>query len=146
MVPAVHGEFVIGRAKRLRDGNDITIASTGVMVSEALAAGEILFREGIGARVLHFPTVKPLDETAAIAAARQTRGLVTVEEHSVIGGLGEAIAASIAEADAPAPLRRIGLRDVFGESGTAADLFDKYGLRAANIVAAARALLARSRV
>jgi transketolase len=143
VVPEIHGEFAIGRAKRLRDGNDVTLVSTGVMVSEMLAAAEILNREGVRARVLHFPTVKPLDLDPLVEAAHETRGFVTAEEHSVIGGLGEAVAAALAEAGAPAPLRRVGVRDVFGESGTAAALFDKYGLRAANIVAAVRSLLAR---
>jgi transketolase len=146
VVPELHGDFVIGKAKLLRGGADITIASTGVMASEALIAAEQLASEGIRARVLHFPTVKPLDLEPLIAAARETRGFVTVEEHSIIGGLGEAIATAVAEAGAPAPLRRVGVRDVFGESGTAAELFDKYGLRARNIQSAARELAAQTPV
>lgn len=142
VVPELHGEFVIGRAKLLRDGTEVTLVSTGVMVSEVLAAALALAYEGISARVLHYPTIKPLDLEPLLAAARETRGFVTAEEHSIIGGLGEAVAAAVAEAGVPSPLRRVGLNDVFGESGTAADLFDKYGLRAANIAAAARALLA----
>jgi transketolase len=144
VVPAIHGEFAIGRAKKLRDGDDLTLVSTGVMVSEVLAAADVLAREGVTARVLHYPTLKPLELEPLRSAARETRGFVTAEEHSVIGGLGEAIAAALAEAGAPGAVRRVGLRDVFGESGTAADLFDKYGLRASHIVAEARALLARS--
>jgi transketolase len=143
VVPAVHGDFVIGRGRTLREGDDITLVSTGVMVSETLGAAELLAREGIDARVLHYPTIKPLDLGPLIAAARETRGFVTAEEHSIIGGLGEAVAAALAEAGAPAAVRRVGVRDMFGESGTAADLFDKYGLRAMNIVAEARVLLAR---
>ncbi|MDO8538826.1 MAG: transketolase C-terminal domain-containing protein [Opitutaceae bacterium] len=142
VVPELHGDFTIGRAKLLRDGSDITLVSTGIMVSEVLEAATTLAAEGVSARVLHFPTVKPLDLDPLLAAARETRGFVTAEEHSIIGGLGEAIAAAVAEAGAPSALRRVGLKDVFGESGTASDLFDKYGLRAANIAAEARALLA----
>ena len=144
VVPAIHGEFAIGAGKRLREGRDLTLVSTGVMVSEVLAAADRLAREGVSARVLHYPTLKPLDLPLLLEAARETRGFVTAEEHSIIGGLGEAVASALAEAGVPRPLRRVGLRDVFGESGTAAALFDKYGLRAANIVAAARALLTPS--
>ncbi len=142
VVPALHDTFTIGRAKLLREGSDITLVSTGVMVSEVLAAADILAQEGVRARVLHFPTIKPLDLEPLLAAATETHGFVTAEEHSIIGGLGEAIAAAVAEAGAPSALRRVGTKDVFGESGTMAELFDKYGLRAANIVAEARALLA----
>jgi transketolase len=142
VVPEIHGEFIIGRAKHLRDGSDITLVSTGVMVSEVLAAAAILESEGISARVLHYPTVKPLDLEPLLSAARETRGFVTAEEHSIIGGLGEAVATAVAEAGHPSPLRRVGVRDVFGESGTAGALFDKYGLRAANIVSEAHALMA----
>lgn len=145
VVPELHGEFVIGRAKLLRPGTDVTLVSTGVMVSEVLQAAALLAPEGISARVLHYPTIKPLEVEPLLAAARETRGFVTAEEHSVIGGLGEAVAAAVAEAGAPSPLRRVGLKDVFGESGSAAELFDKYGLRAANIAAEARALVRRNR-
>ena len=143
VVPALHGDFVIGRVRLLRDGSDVTLVSTGVMAGEALAAADLLARDGISARVLHCPTMKPLELAPLLVAARETRGFVTAEEHSVIGGLGEAVAAALAEAGAPSAVRRVGLRDVFGESGTAAGLFDKYGLRAANIAAEARALLSR---
>lgn len=142
VVPEIHGDFVIGRAKRLRDGSDVTLVSTGVMVSEALGAATLLARDGINARVLHYPTIKPLELGPLVAAARETHGFVTAEEHSVIGGLGEAVASALAEAGVPSPVRRVGVKDVFGESGTAAELFDKYGLRAVNIVAEARDLLA----
>jgi transketolase len=112
------------------------------MASEALAAAETLAQEGIEARVLHYPTIKPLEVNPLLEAARETRGFVTAEEHSIIGGLGEAVAATLAEAGVPAPVRRVGVKDVFGESGQAHELLDKYGLRAANIVREARALLA----
>lgn len=142
VVPELHGEFVIGRAKQLRDGRDITLVSTGIMVSEALEAAAELGQRGFSARVLHFPTIKPLDVAALLTASRETRGFVTAEEHSIIGGLGEAVASALAEAGEPAVVRRVGMRDVFGESGHAAELMDKHGLRAADIVREALVVLA----
>lgn len=141
VVPELHGEFVIGRAKLLRDGRDVTLVSTGIMAHEALRAAEQLAAEGVSARVLHYPTIKPFDLEPVRRAAQETRGIVTVEEHSIIGGLGEAVASAVLEAGLCAPLRRIGMRDVFGESGHAGELLDKFGLRASNIVQAAQALL-----
>ena len=140
VVPAIHGPFEIGSARRLADGEDLTILTTGIMVSEGLQAAARLEDEGYSVRVLHLPTVKPLDRAAVLTAARETRGLVTAEEHSILGGLGEAVAAVVAEAH-PCPVRRVGVRDVFGESGQAQELLDKYGLRAANIIAEARKIL-----
>ena len=142
VVPELHGEFTIGRAKLLREGMDITLVSTGVMAAEVLQAADDLAGQGIGARVLHFPTLKPLDVAPLVAAARETRGIVTAEEHSIIGGLGDAVASALAELDALTHVRRVGVMDVFGESGTAAELFDKYGLRARDIVREALAILA----
>ena len=132
-VPEIHGPFEIGKAKLLRPGDDIAIVSTGILVSEALRAAADLEKRGIAARVIHMPTVKPLDTDVLVAAARETRGMVTAEEHSIIGGLGEAVAGCVAETF-PAVVRRVGVRDVFGESGTAAELLTLYGLRAADIV------------
>lgn len=140
VVPALRGEFVIGRARKLRPGNDITLCSTGIMAHEALLAADELARRGHEARVLHFPTIKPLDEEVLLEAARQTRGFVTAEEHSIIGGLGEAVAACVAR-NHPAPVRRVGVNDVFGQSGHSPELLDFYGLRASVIVAEAMALL-----
>jgi transketolase len=140
VVDAVHGEFTIGKAKLLSPGSDVTIVTTGIMVSEGLQAAETLAREGVSARVLHIPTLKPLDGDALLAAARETRGFVTAEEHSIIGGLGEAVSSFLAER-LPRPVRRVGMKDVFGESGMAGELMDRYGLRAGNIAAEARALL-----
>lgn len=133
VVPELHGTFEIGRAKLLRDGSDVAILTTGIMVSEGLAAANELLHRGISARVLHLPTVKPLDAKAVLQAARATRAIVTAEEHSIIGGLGEAVASCVSEHH-PTVVRRLGMRDVFGESGHAAELLDKYGLRARNIV------------
>ena len=146
VTPELHGEFVIGQAKLLRDGSDVTLVSTGIMAYEILRAAEQLARDGISARVLHYPTIKPFDTAPILAAARETRGIVTAEEHSIIGGLGDAVAAVMAEAGDAPPLRRIGVRDVFGESGTAGELLDKFGLRAANVAEAARSLLHASRL
>jgi transketolase len=140
VVKEIHGGFEIGRAKLLRDGNDVTIVTTGIMVSEGLQAAELLEHEGISARVIHMPTVKPLDTPVLAKAARETGGFVTAEEHSVIGGLGEAVAGFLAETT-PAPVRRVGVKDIFGESGTADELLTRYGLRARNILEAALALV-----
>ena len=134
VVPAIHDGFTIGKAKTLRAGSDFSVVTTGIMVSEGLQAAEMLATQGISVRVIHMPTVKPLDEQVLEQAARETRGFVTVEEHSILGGLGEAVAGCIA-ARYPRPVYRVGMRDVFGESGTAHELLDKFGLRAANIVA-----------
>ncbi|MCC6589090.1 MAG: transketolase family protein [Bryobacterales bacterium] len=142
VVPEIHGGFQIGKAKVLRSGDDLAIVSTGIMVSEALAAAALLDDQGVAARVIHLPTVKPLDTEVLLRAARETRGIVTAEEHSIIGGLGEAVAGFVAE-HCPTAVRRVGVRDVFGESGTASGLLTKYGLRAADIVALAECIMAR---
>jgi transketolase len=140
IVTEIHGSFEIGKAKLLRDGTDLTIITTGIMVSEGLLAGHMLAQAGIAARVIHMPTVKPLDEAIVIEAAEETGAIVTAEEHSIFGGLGEAVAGVVCE-HKPVPVRRIGVRDVFGESGQAQELLTKFGLRAANIVEAAHAAL-----
>jgi len=140
VVPELHGGFTIGRAKLLREGDAVTLCSTGIMAHEALRAAEELHRRGHSARVLHFPTVKPLDGGALLKAARETRGFVTAEEHSILGGLGEAIAGFLAE-NHPAPLRRVGVQDVYGQSGHGSELLDLYGLRSKAIVARALSIL-----
>ncbi len=140
VVPELHDGFAIGRAKLLRQGTDVTIVTTGILVSEGLTAATELNQEGISVRVLHMPTIKPLDEEALLRAARETRAFVTVEEHNILGGLGEAVA-GLVSAHHPRPVARVGVRDVFGESGQAAELLDRYHLRAADICAGARAVL-----
>lgn len=140
VVESIHGPFVIGKGKLLRQGPDVALISTGIMVHEALLAAEILHEEGFSATVLHLPTVKPIDTGSVLRAARQTGCIVTCEEHSVIGGLGEAVAGIVSETF-PCRISRIGVMDRFGESGTAAELLDKYGLRAANIVAVAKKII-----
>ena len=140
VVPELHGDFEIGKARVLREGTDICLITTGIMVSEGLKAADILEETGYSVRLLHIPTIKPLDTEAIISAAKETRGIVTAEEHSIIGGLGEAVAGVVSEHH-PCRVLRIGMKDVFGESGQAQELMDKYGLRASNIVEAANNIL-----
>jgi transketolase len=142
VVEEIHAGFEIGKAKLLRTGTDLTIITTGILVSEGLAAAKELAGSGLSVRVLHMPTIKPLDEHAIIQAAQETGAIVTAEEHSILGGLGEAVAAVLAE-NVPVPMKRVGVRDVFGESGHALELLTKYGLRAKNIVDASIAVLGR---
>jgi transketolase len=141
--PEVHPEgyrFELGRAVELRAGTDLTIAACGLMVAVALAGAEKLAAEGVSARVLSVSTLKPLDEETLARAARETGAFVTVEEHSVIGGLGGAVCEALAQ-HAPAPVVRLGLQDVFGQSGTAEALLAHYGLTAEGVVAGARRAL-----
>ncbi len=140
VVPAIHNGFEIGKAKILRTGSHLALISTGIMISEAIRAADELEREGIYVRLIHMPTVKPMDREVVVEAARSTKGIVTIEEHSVIGGLGEGVAGVVCETH-PVSVARIGMQDVFGESGQAQELLDKYGLRAKNVVAAAKKIL-----
>ena len=133
--PRLHGagyRFELGRGVVERAGADVTIVACGLMVSAALEAAEALATRGVSAEVLNVHTVKPLDEGLVVASAARTGRVVTVEEHSVIGGLGDAVCAALAEAR-PAPVRKLGVQDVFGESGPALELLAKYGLDAAGI-------------
>lgn len=125
-------KFELGKANTLRAGSDVTIIASGLTVSQSLAAAERLESEGISAEVINMHTIKPLDENAVIAAAAKTGKIVTAEEHSVIGGLGSAVCDVVAE-KAPAKVLKIGVNDVFGESGPAAELIKKYGLDADGI-------------
>lgn len=125
-------QFEIGKAVSLREGTDVTLIATGLPVSESLKAAEMLAAAGISAAVLNMHTIKPLDRAAVLAAAAATGKLVTVEEHSVIGGLGSAVAEVLAE-NSVGRLLRIGMNDVFGESGKAVELLHKYGLDAEGI-------------
>ena len=134
-------KFEIGKACTLRDGGDVTIIATGLMVSEALKAYDILKNEGISARVINMATIKPLDTDAVLAAARETGAIVTAEEHSVIGGLGGAVSEALCET-CPVPVLKLGVYDRFGFSGPAAKLLDVFGLRAENIVEKAKAAIA----
>ena len=137
--PATY-KFEMGRGIVMREGTDVTIVACGLMVGEALAAAEELAAQGVSAEVVNIHTVKPLDEELVRASAHKTGRVVTVEEHSVIGGLGDAVLAALSED--PVPVKKIGVRDTFGESGPGAELLHKYGLDAANIVATVRDFLA----
>lgn len=120
-------KFEIGKGVTLKEGNDLTIAATGLCVAEALEAAKKLETDGINARVINIHTIKPLDEDLILKAAKETGKIVTVEEHSVIGGLGSAVCDVLSE-KAPTPVLKIGINDVFGESGPAVELIKKYGL------------------
>ena len=133
-------EFKIGKGVQLRDGDDISIIATGLMVNEALIAADALKQDGINARVINISTIKPIDRDIIIAAAKETGAIVTAEEHSVIGGLGSAVCNVVCE-ECPVPVKKIGLNDVFGVSGPAPALLEKYGLRADNIAEATKQLL-----
>ncbi len=138
-VPVIHDKdnfkFTPGEAVQLRDGDAATIIATGIMVGEALKAADMMAREGINVRVLDVHTVKPLDIAAVVDAARHTGAIVTAEEHSIIGGLGSAVAETLSE-HCPVPLKRVGVRDTFGESGKPAELLEHFGLTAAHIMEA----------
>jgi transketolase len=141
--PVIYGPgvtFRLGRGDVLRPGSDVSIIACGYMVHAALRAAEALRTKGISARVVNMPTLKPIDEELILACARETKGIVTAEEHSIIGGLGSAVCEVLAE-NRPTPVRRVGVRDQFCSSGTAADLFVEYGLTAEEIVLAAEEML-----
>ncbi len=125
-------KFELGKGVVLREGKDVTIVATGLCVGEALAAADKLAADGISAKVINIHTIKPLDEELIIAAAKETGKVVTVEEHSVIGGLGSAVCDCLC-ANAPTPVLKIGVNDVYGESGPAVKLIAKYGLDAEGI-------------
>ena len=125
-------KFEIGKGVTLREGKDLTIIATGLPVAASLEAAEMLEKDGISAKVINIHTIKPLDTELIIAAAKETGKVVTVEEHSVIGGLGSAVCECLSE-HAPTPVMRIGIQDVFGESGAAVPLLHKYGLDAEGI-------------
>ena len=135
-VPVFHGEdfkFQIGKGEVVREGSDIAIIANGLMVYEAMKAGEALAEQGINALIVNMATIKPLDEEMVLEAARKCGKVITCEEHSVIGGLGEAVCALLSE-KLPTPVKRIGMNDEFGRSGPAAELLQHYGLCAENIV------------
>ena len=134
-------EFEVGRGIVMREGADVTIVACGLMVQAALEAAETLSAEGIDAEVLNIHTIKPLDTELIVASAGKTGRVVTCEEHSVIGGLGEAVCSALSES-CPVPVKRVGVNDVFGESGPAVDLLHKYGLDAEGVAAAVRAFMA----
>lgn len=142
-VPVFYDEsadFEIGRGKTVRDGSDATVIATGIMVNEAVMAAEELKKQNIDVRVVDIHTIKPIDRDIIIKAAKETGAIVTAEEHSVIGGLGSAVA-EVTAAEAPVKMRFVGQHDVFGESGKPEELKQKYGMTAADIVKAVRELI-----
>lgn len=126
-------DFQIGIANTLRDGNDVTIAATGLMVAEALKAAEELEKEGISVRVINVGTIKPLDGETILKAAQETKFIVTAEEHSVIGGLGSAVSEFLSEVH-PTKVKKVGIYDRFGQSGTGEELLQKYELTAEKLI------------
>ena len=141
-VPVFYNEeadIKLGKAYELRDGKDATIIATGIMVAEAMDAAEKLAEEGIEVRVLDMHTIKPLDEEAVIKAAKETGGIVTAEEHSVIGGLGSAVAEVLVR-ECPVKVKMVGQQDTFGESGKPDELKAKYGMTSKEIIEAVKSL------
>lgn len=139
-LPRIYDEnykFEIGKGVNLRNGKDVTIVATGLMVNEALIAADILASEGISARVINIHTIKPLDTEIIIDAAKETGAIVTAEEHNIIGGLGAAVAETLSET-LPTPVIRVGVMDKFGRSGPAVEMLKLYGLDAATIVKRAK--------
>lgn len=126
-------DFQIGIANTIREGNDVTIAATGLMVYEAIKASEELAKEGISVRVINVGTIKPLDGETILKAAQETKFIVTAEEHSVIGGLGSAVSEFLSEVH-PTKVKKVGLYDKFGQSGTGEELLQKYELTAEKLI------------
>jgi transketolase len=135
-------KFEVGKGVTLKDGNDVTIIASGLLVNEALEAAKTLEADGINARVINIHTIKPIDKDIICKAAKETGLLITAEEHSVIGGLGSAVADVVTEC-CPVPVVKIGVNDVFGHSGPAPDLLKEFGLSAENIVKVTKEAIAR---
>ncbi len=136
-VPVFHEEegfeFQIGKGKVLHEGNDVTIIANGLMVKEAMDAAKIMEEKGVGVRVINMCTIKPLDDELVLKAAKETGRIITAEEHSIIGGLGEAVCSLLSE-KCPTPVKRVGVNDEFGYSGPAVDLLKEFGLSAEHLV------------
>jgi len=144
-VPVIYDKsvkFTIGKGMEVKSGSDITIIATGIMVDVALKAEEELSKEGISARIIDMHTIKPIDKDIIIKAAKETKGIITAEEHNIIGGLGSAVAEVLAE-NHPTTLKRIGIQDTFGESGKPDELMVKYGLTAEAIIVKAKEILGK---
>lgn len=143
-VPVINDEetykFELGKGVVLREGKDVTIIASGLPVANCLEAAEMLAKDGIDAKVINIHTVKPLDKELVVAAAKETGKIVTVEEHSIIGGLGSAVCDVLCE-EAPAKVKKIGIQDVYGESGPATELVAKYGLDAQGIYESVKAFM-----
>ena len=146
-VPRVFDEdykFEIGKAVTLKEGTDVTIIATGLMVNEAIEASKTLEAEGVSVELINMHTIKPLDKAAVVAAAKKTGCIVTAEEHNVIGGLGDAVCDAVCE-EYPVPVVKVGVEDTFGKSGPAIDLLHIFGLDAANIVEKAKIALSKKK-
>ena len=126
-------EFEIGKGQVVHEGNDITIIANGLMVKEAMDAAKIMEEKGVGVRVINMCTTKPLDNELVLKAAKETGRIITAEEHSIIGGLGEAVSSLLSE-QCPTPVKRVGVNDTFGHSGPAVDLLKQFGLSAEHLV------------
>lgn len=135
-------KFEVGKGIMIKDGKDVTIMATGLMVAEAMEAANALHEQGIDARIINIHTIKPIDRDIIVKAAKETGKIITVEEHSVIGGLGSAVGDVVLE-ECPVPVIKLGVKDVFGHSGPAKDLLKEYGLCAENIVAVTKAALGK---
>ena len=133
-------KFEIGKGVTLKEGKDVTIIATGIMVEAALEATKTLEAEGINAKVINIHTLKPIDNTIIVNAAKETGAVVTAEEHSIIGGLGSAVAEVLSE-EYPVPVLKVGVKDVFGESGKPAELLEKYGLTSKDIIEKVKAAI-----
>ena len=136
--------FAVGRGQILREGSDVTLCATGVMTCMALEAADLLLTEGISARVVNMATIKPIDAALLADCARKTGAIVTCEEHTVLGGLGGAVAEAVCES-CPVPVLRVGVEDAFGRSGTVPELLTLYGLTSARIAEKARAAVKMKR-
>lgn len=144
-VPVIYGDdykFELGKGVTLKDGSDVTIFATGLMVEASLSAAEALSEQGISARVVNIHTIKPIDREMIVNAARETGAVVTCEEHNIIGGLGSAVAEVLCE-EYPVPMVRVGVKDCFGKSGVPAQLLKDYGLTAEDVAEAAKKAMAK---
>ena len=144
-VPTLFDEnynFEIGKGVVLREGDDATIIACGMMVNEALIAADMLKEENINVRVINMSTIKPIDRELIVKAAKETKAIVTAEEHSIIGGLGSAVSEVVSE-ECPVVVKKVGVKDTFGESGTPAELLKKYGLTAEDIVNSVKEAIAK---
>ncbi len=144
-VPVLLGDdykFEIGKGVVLKEGTDVTLVGTGIMVSKAMEAAELLAADGVSAAVVNISTIKPLDNALIAEMAQKTGAVVACEEHNIYGGLGSAVAEVLAE-ECPVPMARVGVEDKFGESGLPDELLEKYGLTAANIAEKAKAVIAK---
>ncbi len=142
-VPMIFTEdykFEIGKGVTVKDGSDVTVIAIGVMLSPALEAAKILEQEGISVRVINMPTIKPIDKEIIIKAAKETKGIVTAEEHNILGGLGGAVAEVVSES-VPTIVKRVGVMDTFGESGKPDELLEKYGLTKENIISKVKEII-----